>query len=194
MKMGALILAAGAASRMQLPKMLLPFNGKTILGHILDEIKAIEPEAICLVTGRYHQEIVAANLTNNSHIFYHANWQAGMAGSIVAGIQHLIQKNCPIEAVLIVVSDQPFINRTLLANMKQEKIQGSKGIVAAEYGGIAGTPAIFDVQFFTELQKLTGDMGAKSILHKYPATVSTIPFPLGAIDIDTPEDYRNLLK
>ncbi len=55
MNAGALILAAGAASRMGKAKMLLPFGGSTILTHIITEVKAINPVAISLVTGFFHE-------------------------------------------------------------------------------------------------------------------------------------------
>ena len=36
----AIVLAAGESSRMGRPKPLLPLNGSTFLGHLLDEIRA----------------------------------------------------------------------------------------------------------------------------------------------------------
>ena len=55
MSRGVLILAAGAASRMNLAKMLLTFNSVSILSHIVEEVKTTNPDHICLVTGYYHK-------------------------------------------------------------------------------------------------------------------------------------------
>jgi molybdenum cofactor cytidylyltransferase len=41
---------------------------------------------------------------------------------------------------------------------------------------------------------LTGDQGAKGLLKKYSEDLATVDFPDGYIDIDTQEDYENLLK
>ncbi len=190
MNTGALILAAGAASRMQQPKMLLPFGDKTILTHILDEVKAGGIHAICMVTGFYHKQILESTDTENVLTIYHANWHTGMASSIQMGISSLLHEHPDLDSMLIMVSDQPFLNTDLLVKMLQTKLLTQKGIIAASYEGVRGTPVLFDKKYFNALQQLEGDTGAKSILQQYSGDISTVDFPHGAMDIDTPEDYE----
>lgn len=190
MKTAALILAAGAASRMQQPKMLLPFGTKTILAHLLDEVKACGLQAVCLVTGFYHKEIAESTDTENVLIVYNTNWQSGMASSIQIGISTLLQENSGLDSILILVSDQPFLNQGLLVKMLQSKLLMQKGIVAASYDGVKGTPVLFDKKYFTALQELQGDTGAKSILHQHGEDIIAVDFPNGAMDIDTLQDYE----
>ena len=194
MKLGALILAAGAAKRMQSPKMLLPFLNGSILSHILQEVKAINPTIISVVTGCYHQEILRAGIEEEKILLYNPSWEKGMAASIAYGVADLLEANPLLDGILIVVSDQPHINREVLNEMLAEKEKGEKNIIAAQYGLIKGTPVLFGRQYFGELQKLQGDVGAKSILQQFPEDIATIDFPLGAIDIDTPEDFQKLIQ
>jgi molybdenum cofactor cytidylyltransferase len=194
MKLGALILAAGAAKRMQSPKMLLPFLNGSILSHILHEVKAINPTIISVITGSYHKEILQAGIAEEKILLYNPFWEKGMAASIAFGVEHLLEAFSLLEGILIVVSDQPYINRALLNEMLEEKVKGEKNIIAAQYGLIKGTPVLFGRQYFGELQKLQGDVGAKSILQQFPEDIATIDFPLGAIDIDTPEDFQKLIQ
>ncbi len=191
MKLGAVILAAGAASRMQKAKMLLPFAKRTILSHILEEALAIEPDKLCLVTGCYHNEIRESLSEQEVHLVFNEYWKEGMAGSIGLGLATLLQWERNLDAVILLVSDQPFISRQLLATMSAIGTASDKGIVAATYSGITGTPVLFKSNYFTQLQNLRGDSGAKSILKRYPEDVERVDFPLGAVDIDTPEDYEN---
>lgn len=192
MKKGVLILAAGAATRMKRAKMLLPFASATILSHIVQEVQAIQPDSICLVTGCYHNEILNCINTSQLDIVYNENWRDGMAGSIRLGLSALLQKYPDLTWVLIVVSDQPYLNRELLTGMVTAQAESQKGIVAAKYQEITGTPVLFNQQYFEQLQQLQGDKGAGIILQQNPEDIATVSFPLGVVDIDTPEDYERL--
>ncbi len=191
MKRGVLILAAGAATRMKRAKMLLPFASTTILSHILQEVQAIKPDGICLVTGCYHNEIQNSITAAQLDIVYNGNWEDGMAGSIKLGLTALLQKHPDLGSVLIVASDQPYLNRKVLTDMTEALDDNQKGIVAAKYQEVAGIPVLFDQKYFDQLRQLQGDKGARTILQQYPDDIATIDFPLGAIDIDTPEDYES---
>jgi molybdenum cofactor cytidylyltransferase len=192
MKTGVLILAAGAATRMQRAKMLLPFADTTILKHIIQQAKSILPCSICLVSGCYHTEIIKGVDAEKVAIVFNENWQDGMASSIKKGMAFLLQTEPLLNAVLIVVSDQPYINANLLQQMIALQIASGKGIVAAEYKGVFGTPVLFTESYFIALQQLTGDKGARSIVQNAFADMASIDFALGEIDIDTPEDYERL--
>lgn len=191
--LSVIILAAGAAKRMNQAKMLLAFEKNTILETIIDTTKELNPDHICIVTGFYHHQIVAKIQDGQIGIVYNEKWEEGMSGSIKKGLAYLIEKNTELEFVLILVADQPFITSTLLQEMIQLQAQTSKGIVAASYAGIAGTPVLFKRYHFSNLEKLVGDKGARSILQQYPDDLITVAFPLGEFDIDTEEDYHKLL-
>ena len=65
-------------------------------------------------------------------------------------------------------------------------------LVAAAYAGGFGVPALFARRFFAELRALPGDAGARQVLARHAATVHAVPFPGGAIDVDTPADAARL--
>ncbi len=188
-----LILAAGAARRMGKAKMLLPFGNSTILQTIIENAKAINSDTICMVTGYYHHELIASIADEKVRLVYNERWEEGMSGSIKKGLSYLISQSPEMKAVLILVADQPFISSALLNEMIQLQTITNKGIVAASYTGIAGTPVLFTVNHFSSLEKLSGDKGARSILQLYPNDLITVDFPLGDIDIDTQDDYNKLL-
>lgn len=190
--LSVLILAAGAARRMNRAKMLLPFENATILQTIIDRTKEIKPDTICIVTGFYHEEILKKIPNDQLHFLYNAEWEEGMAGSIKKGIIFLRTLNPDLQSVLIMVADQPYITTSLLNEMISLQEQTQKGIIAAGYAGIQGTPALFQKNYFSRLENLVGDKGASSILQQYTGDLATVSFPLGTIDIDTEEDYKNI--
>ncbi len=191
--LSVIILAAGAARRMKQAKMLLPFEHSTILQTILARAKDIEPDTICVVTGFYHKEILQIIHDEQVHFIFNEQWEEGMSGSIKKGLSYLVQQNPELQSVLIMVADQPYITSALLKEMITLQEQGQKGIIAASYAGIHGTPVLFRKNYFSSLENLVGDKGARSILQHYPDDLVTVGFPLGEIDIDTEEDYKKIV-
>lgn len=194
MKWGVMILAAGEAARMGKAKMLLPFKKTTILAHLIEEITLVEPNIIQLVTGYYHDLIQAQISTDKVDIIQNPNYKLGMSSSIQVGLTAMI-KACPdLDFLVIVVSDQPYLNQSILLRLLTKQQQTAKGIIASSYNGIKGTPVLLSSAYFSHLYNLTGDKGARVILQQFPDDIATIEFENGALDIDTPEDYELLCK
>jgi molybdenum cofactor cytidylyltransferase len=61
-------------------------------------------------------------------------------------------------------------------------------IVAAQYTGTTGAPAIFPSELFGELAALQGDRGARALLSLHADRVVAVPMPSAALDVDTPAD------
>jgi molybdenum cofactor cytidylyltransferase len=188
-KLGAVILAAGAASRLGAAKMLLPYSDKTILEHIVKEVQALNPASICLVTGKYTDQIKSSMNFTGVELLDFPDWELGMAASIKFGLQSILAKLPSIDAILFVVSDQPFLDRLVLNSMINAFQTSAKGIVAARYQLQNGTPVIFHRSYFEQILQLQGDKGAKKIVDQHLSDLVTVDFPLGAMDIDTQEDY-----
>jgi molybdenum cofactor cytidylyltransferase len=188
-KLGAVILAAGAASRIGKAKMLLPYKDKTILEHIVLEVQALNPTCICLVTGKYSNQIKSTIDLPGVAVLDFPDWELGMAASIKFGLQWVLTKIPDVDAILFVVSDQPFIEKQVLFKMINAFQESGKGIVAAKYQAQNGTPVIFHRQYFEKILELQGDKGAKKIVDQHLDDLVTIDFPLGVLDVDTEEDY-----
>jgi molybdenum cofactor cytidylyltransferase len=188
-----LILAAGAARRMNQAKMLLSFENTTILESLIEKVKEINPDAICIVTGFFHDAIIEKIKNDQVQFVFNERWEEGMSGSIKKGLAYLVQQNPLMNSILIMVADQPFISSALLHGMVQLQLETKKSIIAASYAGINGTPVLFGRDHFSSLEKLMGDKGARSILHQYPNDLITVEFPMGEIDIDTEDDYYKML-
>ena len=67
-------------------------------------------------------------------------------------------------------------------------------IVCATYCGSRGVPAIFPRSIFDQLEALTGDNGAKAVLHNPPVAAIEIALPQAAMDIDNVEDLQQLTE
>lgn len=191
MTTAVLLLAAGASSRMGQPKMFLIWRGKTFLEHTVLAATSISTP-VFVVTGEHTSAIATALQHNEVQLIPNEQWQEGMGTSISTGVAGIAQAGFAPDALIIVVCDQPFITAGLLQEMIAEKESSGKGMVGCSYDNTIGTPVLFDKTYFPALQQLHGQQGAKRLLQQFPGEVATVPFPLGNMDIDTPEDYERL--
>lgn len=187
---GLIILAAGESSRLGQPKQNLVFNGQTFLQHAVESGRLSKCKPLIVVLGSNSEKIkpIAGTIT-----LYNKDWQEGMASSIRIAIGE-INKDSSIDNVIIMLCDQPFVSATLLNTLIDKKIETGKPIVACTYNGTRGVPALFDRALFAELLSLQGPEGAKKILMAHANEIATIPFEQGGIDIDTPDDFEQLIK
>lgn len=187
-----IILAAGRSSRLGAIKQLLPFHNKTLLQHVVDEAIRAGPDPVVVVTGANADEIMKSLRLQQAGIVYNENWKTGMASSIVAGLQHVLNIDPRLERIIVAVCDQPFVSTGLFKQLYETHLSAPANIVACTYAGTIGTPVLFVKKYFDQLLQLKGNEGAKKILLANMADVTTIDFPQGAIDVDTPRDYENL--
>jgi molybdenum cofactor cytidylyltransferase len=190
-KIGLIILAAGSSTRMNgKPKQSLVFQGKTLLRRAAETALQADFETVVVVLGAnaesLHQEIVHLPL----RITVNKDWQAGMSTSIKTGINVLCEKN--LDAVIIMLCDQPLITTKILQKLGQIFIQSGKLIVACQYEETIGVPALFSSRLFPELMNLQHFEGAKEVIKKYLENTALLATPEAGLDIDTTEDYEKL--
>ena len=191
---GIIILAAGSSSRFGSTKQLVHFKGKTLLQHTIEEATEAGAEPIVVVTGANANEISKEIKNEKIEIVFNKDWEQGMALGIIIGLKKAISLNNKMEKAIIAVCDQPFISSSLFQQLYQKQNESAKYIVACCYADTIGTPALFTQKYFDVLMKLKGDERAKKLMKTYSEDVATVDFPKGYIDIDTKEDYENLLN
>lgn len=190
MNIALLILAAGSSSRMHQPKQVLPVGDTTLLSLVIQNALKTIVSKVFVVLGAELKVIKNSIQDFPIQIIYNSNYKKGLSSSIVKGIKELLD----YDAVLILLGDQPkidsiYLNEMVLAFKKQPRF-----IIASEYDGINGVPAIFPKKFYSELLKLEGDKGAKTLLNSDKLQVVKSKNPVNLLDIDTPQDYQKLIR
>jgi molybdenum cofactor cytidylyltransferase len=189
-RIAIIILAAGASTRMGQPKQLLPFRGQPLLRHVVNIAIATTCQPIVVILGANAAQIQPEIADRPIQIIHNPDWETGMGSSIRCGIQYLSTWPNAVDAAIVTVCDQPFISVALLDRLIQTYNLSKKALIASEYAGIWGVPALFDRALFPELMALQGAAGARSVIQQQRASGRSIPFPEGQIDLDTPDDYQ----
>jgi molybdenum cofactor cytidylyltransferase len=190
MSAGIILLAAGASSRMGQSKQLLPIAGEPLL--LKTVMTAIESQVhnVVVVLGANeaaHRELIQELPIE---IVTNPNWQRGMGSSLKMGLQKILLSTPNLEAIIVMVCDQPLLKIDHLHELIQKFKDSKCKIVASYYSGMAGVPALFDKSLFSELLKIEDDSGAKQIIQNRKDLVQHVAFPQGSVDLDTPNDYQ----
>lgn len=191
---GTIILAAGASSRMGQSKQMLDVNGEKLLVRTVKAALDSHGGTVVVVLGSHEKAHRKSLCGLPVEIVYHSNWKNGMGSSIKKGLSHLMSGNPSLEAVVILVCDQPLLTAENITRLIREYRQSKKTIIASRYSKMPGVPVLFDRIYFPHLMALPDDQGAKQIILQHRDDVSEVDFPGGEIDLDTPEDYDAFQK
>lgn len=184
MKVAAVILAAGASTRLGSAKQLVRLAGKTLLDRAVDSARAAGCDPLLVVLGASTEAIRNVCKLEGATVVLNDAWREGIASSIRTGISALPPD---ASAVLLMTCDQLQVSAEHLRNLVSATNLTHEA-TASEYSGKRGVPACFPRSWFAGLLDLTGDTGAGALL----AAAEAISLPGGELDLDSPEDLEQL--
>jgi CTP:molybdopterin cytidylyltransferase MocA len=184
----AVILAAGASTRMGCVKQLLTFGAETLLSRAITQARKANFDRIVVVLGAHSDQIAPFLGDSQAEAILNPQWEAGMGSSIHAGLTYLREKGPEPDAMAILLVDQPHVTAYHLLAMRRLFRDTQAAIVAARYDGRLGVPALFRREVFPQLASLPPSSGARQLLRYSGIAEEPFPLPEAAIDIDTPAD------
>ena len=187
-RFGAVILAAGASTRMGTPKQLLELDGQPLVVRAVAAALASPAWPVVVVLGAHAEQIRPVLARLPVLIADSPAWAEGMAASIRAGVTMLRQFSRALDGALVALCDQPAFSADTIARLVAAQGSSGRSIAAAHYRGRHGAPALFLRAHFETLAHLTGEEGARALLNGDPARVASVDLPALAHDLDTPAD------
>lgn len=181
----AVVLAAGASTRLGKPKQLVAIAGETLLERAVHTAREAGCSPVVVVLGARHIEILEHSKLGNAVPVINSEWMEGMASSIRLGVTTLGSVAGVVEGVLLLACDQPAATASHL-----RALMTSHEMIASAYAGRRGVPAYFPASAFAGLLELRGDRGARELLQ----TAKAINLPDGEVDVDTVEDLARAEK
>lgn len=191
----AVLLAAGASTRLGQPKQLLrlpAFGSETLIDHAVGLAREAETAPIFVVLGAHAEEIRLEAELLDCILVRNEAWAEGMGSSLRLGISAVIENAPGASGAMVLVCDQPALSVDHLRKLLDTHRGNPETIAASRYAGRPGVPAVFPRALFPALLKLQGDKGARSILQQSRWAIHTIEFPGGELDLDSPEDVVRL--
>ena len=189
----AIVLAAGMSRRMGAQKLLLPFGGKTVISHIVDQIAGSLVDKIIVVAGDESDRVREQLSGRDVSIVINPDCGAEMLSSVRCGIR-VLPRGC--RCVLVAIGDQPGITTDLVNEMVNAFKVAAKGIVAPVCQGKRGHPILFSSRYCNEILTRFEDIGLRGLAETHADDVFelNVSSPAVLCDMDCPEDYRRELS
>ena len=167
MRLGIVLLAAGAGKRFGGNKLTAQVHGKPMYLWAMENIEEMNTELpAVVVTGT--PEIVSAAEAKGMIAIFNGQPELGISLSIRLGIEAVIQEDRKVDGILFMVCDQPWLEKTTLVRLMSE-FDG--GILALSYGERRGNPVIFSREYLKELSELSGDIGGRQVMARHRENV-----------------------
>jgi CTP:molybdopterin cytidylyltransferase MocA len=175
----AVVLAAGASTRLGEPKQLVMLGAETLLERAVRTAREVGCVPVVVVLGAAHRKVLAASRLGDALTAINDGWMEGMASSIRLGVRTLELVAKDAEGAVLMTCDQPAVTAQHL-----KLLMLTQQVKASRYAGRTGVPAYFPAKHFSELMALTGDAGARTLLTQ----ADWEELADGELDIDTAND------
>jgi len=185
----AVVLAAGASTRMGQQKLLLPLDGEALIRRVVKQVTDAGFDEVLVVVGHEAERVLDALAGLPIRHALNPDFATGMGSSFRTAVEHLPDS----EAAMFGLADQPFVTSVEYGRVLDTYRRDHSPIVSSRYGEVMAPPHLFTREFFPELAVL--EHGARPVLlrHKDKTTVLTFSSDL-LVDVDTPEDYEEVKR
>jgi molybdenum cofactor cytidylyltransferase len=190
----AIVLAAGSSRRMgNTNKLLLPYRGKTVLVHTLENILSAGIGEVIVIIGHEAASVRTAIEGLPVLIVHNPQHESGMTSSIKTGVQAATGDGymiCLADMVLITPEEYTLIKKAF----DNRRMEDPACICLPEYQGVKGNPVVFS-SFYREALLLHPDQeGCKGLVRSHPTNHYRVSMPSDHIlrDMDDPEQYHSL--
>jgi len=191
-KIGAIILAAGLSSRMGNFKALLPFDGIPTLSFIIRTAKLAGIQNIIVVTGHNADQLETIIKEENVKAAFNEHYQDGMFTSVQTGVTAL---DSDMDAFFLLPVDYPLIPPKVLLDLMALYRKNPDSFFVPCYHGKKGHPPIFPMTMAKNILSSQGEGGLKAITRSHEDQMIKVETDFEAVvmDMDTPEDYKELV-
>jgi molybdenum cofactor cytidylyltransferase len=184
----AIMLAAGRSTRMGGPnKLLATIAGKPLVRIAVEQALASRAEPVIVVTGHERGRVEAALSDLNVRLVHNPDYASGLSTSLKTGLGAVPDD---VDSAIVCLGDMPQVTTALIDRLIATfDPQRNALVVVPTFGGKRGNPVVWSRQFFPDLMRLDGDVGARHLIGANADVVAEVSFEdAGALtDVDTPE-------
>jgi molybdenum cofactor cytidylyltransferase len=188
LRAGAVILAAGASSRMGRNKMLLPLEGESLVRRAAGRAVRARLSPVVVVLGHEAEQAAAELAGLDVEIAMNPSYTGPTSGSLHRGLERL---GPGVTAAVVLLADMVLVTEEMIRAMLQMAARTDAPLVVSRYGDVMAPPLLFRRGLFPELLAWTGEGCGKAVVKRHESEAVFVDWPLAALtDVDTPADLQ----
>ena len=193
----AIVPAAGDSLRMQQPKLLLPWQGKTIIEQVISAWKASQVRAIAVVIRPDDHDLARVAEQAGALLVRPPLPPPDMRASVSFGLGEIrrLFEPAAYDAWLVAPADMPRLSPPVIDRLIAEHAAQPDMALVPAAGSRRGHPVLFPWHWTTRVRHLEADEGLNALLRDgltREIDCHDLLGPDAFDDIDTPQDYDRL--
>jgi len=174
MKIGMIITAAGMSTRQKRNKLLIRSCNETIIEKTINIFRNNNLDIFVIIG--YQKELIVPIINdrfrNDIQIVENKEYESGIASSLKAGIR-VAGEN--YDYIGFCNGDKPFINVKTVEIILKYLEENQPEILVPLYQEQSGHPTFFSKEIIKEFELISGDIGGREVIKKYPDRVAYLP-------------------
>lgn len=189
-RVAAVILAAGASTRMGRNKLLLPVEGEAMVHRAARRALAAGLSPVVVVLGHEGDRVRAALASLHVRFATSADPTGPTSASLHAGLEALGPE---VTATVVMLGDMVHVTDAMLRTMVESSLRGAAPLEVSRYGDVLAPPLLFRRALWPELLAWHGEGCGKAVVRAHRAEAGVHDWAESALgDVDTPDDYEAL--
>ena len=189
-RVAAVLLAAGASTRMGVNKLLLPVEGVPMVRRTATVLRDAGCDPLCVVTGHDGARVRAA-LDGIAYLAAESLDPTGpTSASLHAGLRAL---PADVRAAVVLLADMVHVTPAMVRALIDADATGNAPLQVSRYDDVLAPPLLFQRALWPELLAWHGEGCGKAVVRAHAAEAGMHDWPSAALqDVDTPADYAAL--
>jgi len=191
--LAAVVLAAGASTRMGRPKALLRWRGRPFVRHAVEQARIAEASPVVVVQGAVP---LPDDVLGGARRVVNERWAEGPLGSVQLGVRAVLERGAAEVGVIVLTVDRPHLDPSTLRALAEAFEREPGGVWQPRHGERRGHPIVYPADLLPALVELCPPQTPRTLLARPPiaARRRTIDVDDPAVldNLDRPEDLSRL--
>jgi len=167
-KIGCVLLAAGAGKRFGGGKLLYEVEGEPMIARALRLYASIPFSARVCVARREDRTIQTLAQQSGCNVAINPDPERGVGTSVSIGTETVLLLEHELDGILYAVSDQPYLTPESVLRLMDAFSKHPERIASLSWQGKRGNPAVFPLDCWSELMQLREDVGGAAVIRRHP--------------------------
>lgn len=184
------------STRLGRPKQLIRIGDHFLLERVAKIAAASGLGRVVVVLGHNSENIISTLGARLHHpkikTVLNPHYKDGMSTSLQFGLRQVKDE---FPAIMVLLGDQPFIDTATIDTLIERFDNSGRAICVPTYRGNRGLPVCMGREFYPDILRIEGDMGAREIIKNNPLQVLEVEIdnPHCFFDIDVQDDLNHHL-